>query len=475
MGRIFSVKAQSDSEAFPTDSGREKIKVALISIGAALFLIGAKGVVGFLTGSLALLAEAAHSGLDLLASVVTAFSVKAADRPADSSHHYGHGKIESLSALFEAALLFAACVWILHEGVTRLTHPVEVPIINIYSFAVVVLAIVIDLYRYKALIKVARKYHSQALEADAIHFYSDILSSILVLIGLAAVALGYPRADAVAALFVAVWVGLLAIRIALKNIDILIDRVPEGYSQQIRDLALSNEGIVAIDKLRVRRSGSYLFADLRVGMDRNLSFDEAHRVARLLERSLAEKIPGLDAVVHMNPRALPHESIELGILHLIDSLGLQAHHLALHRYDEQFKVELHLEVPGNLTLGEAHAQATDIELKILNDFYEVESVQIHIEESGDKECGIVSSEVKRPEIVAKINAVSDSNLGEGKCHNIIIIEDAGNLSASMHCYFSADLNVTEIHKQTTHLENEMLRLIPELTKVLVHAEPLKSP
>ncbi|HDH57770.1 MAG TPA: cation transporter, partial [Bacteroidetes bacterium] len=197
MGRKFSVKETTDGGCAPSRAAFEKLKVALISVGAALFLTTAKAVVGFLTGSLALLSEAAHSGLDLFASLVTAFSVKAADRPPDRTHHYGHGKIESLSALFESILLFAACLWILHEAIQRLQHAETSPVVNVYSFSVILLAIVIDLYRYKALMRTAKKYHSQALEADAIHFYSDLLSSSLVFVGLVAVALGYPWADAV--------------------------------------------------------------------------------------------------------------------------------------------------------------------------------------------------------------------------------------------------------------------------------------
>ncbi len=466
---------RSASENDAVSSGFEKIKVALISVGASLFLIAIKAVVGILTGSLALLAEAAHSGLDFLASLITALSVKAADRPADATHHYGHGKIESLSALFEAALLLAACFWILSEAITRLTSPVEIPRITIYSFMVLLLAIIVDFYRYRALMRTAKKYQSQALEADAIHFYSDILSSSLVIVGLAAVALGYPRADAIAALLIAIWVGVLAIRLGKKNLDILIDRVPEEYIQQIREVVLPEAGVLSIDKLRLRRSGSNIFADLRVAIDRTLSFSEAHDVARILERKLSQQISGLDVVVHMNPAAHRHESLDIGILHFINSEGFQAHHLTLLRDGHQYIAELHLEVSGDKTLGDAHKLATDLEMKLLHQYYEIKSVQIHIEETGGFHQHLETVRLDRPDITEKIKSVCERFLGEGRCHEIFLNDDSGRLAATMHCLFPADLPVREVHLKTTELEDELCRTIPELSRALIHAEPLEHP
>ena len=451
---------------------REKLKVALISVGAALFLVGAKATVGIWTGSLALLSEAAHSGLDLFASLVTALSVRAADRPPDSTHHYGHGKIESLSALFEAMLLLATCLWILHEAVQRLSEPGSVPLVNIYSFSVIILAIGVDLYRYRALMGAARRHHSQALEADALHFYSDILSSSLVLVGLTAVALGYPWADAVAAMMVAGWVGLLSIRLGKKNLDILIDRVPEGYSEKIKKLVLETDGVISIDQLRLRRSGPTLFADLRVGMDRTFSFAAAHETARQLEQKLGRTIRGLDAVVHMNPRTSPDESLDLGLLHFIQARGFQAHHLTLRRNREDYTAELHLEVDGDQTIGRAHQEASDLESQILQHFPKMKSVQIHIEESDNIECTETPLTDQRPDIVGKIERICSDTLGKGRCHNIRLSKYAGVLGATLHCLFPSNLSVGEVHRLTTDLEEELRRSIPELDRVLIHAEPI---
>lgn len=472
MGREFLVTEAPRRSTSQDIAAVEKFRVALVSVGAALFLTGAKATVGIWTGSLALISEAVHSGLDLFASLVTMFSVKAADRPPDRTHHYGHGKIESLSALFESILLALTCLWILREAIERLIHPGTIPIVNIYSYSVVLVAIAVDFYRYRALMRTARKHHSQALEADALHFYSDILSSCLVLIGLIFVSLGYPWADALAALFVVVWVGFLSLRLGKKNLDVLIDRVPEGYAESIKELTLETDGVLGVDRLRLRRSGSTIFADLRVALDRTFTFSGAHRVKQTLEKKLVERIPRLDAVVHTNPIIAPDESLDLGILNYIRSKGLQAHHLSLRRRGERYCADLHLEVDTNQSIGQAHALTQDLEKQLLKHFPEVETIQIHIEEMGHIEYEEIPWNEHRPDIVEKIEAVCRGRLGENKCHSIRLSMCGDKLSATISCLFPANLSVGEVHQRTTDLEKELRSSIPELNAILTHAEPL---
>ncbi len=453
-------------------AARSKLRVALISVGAAFFLTAAKAGVGWWTGSLALLSEAAHSGLDLFASFITALSVRVADRPPDPDHHYGHGKVESLSALLEAILLVATCVWITWHAVIRLSGEGVKPFVNAYSFAVMFLAIGIDLYRYNALMRTARKYHSQALEADALHFYSDLLSSSLVLVGLALVGLGFHFADALAALLVAVWVGILAIRLAKKNLDILIDRVPYEYVEKIRRLVLNSPGVLKLEQLRLRRSGPSLFADLRVGMDRTLTFEGTHRVARELEEKLAREIPGLDAVVHTDPTVSPDEALDGAILNFIRTRGYQAHHILIHQQGNTIAVDLHLEVDGELTVRQAHDAATDLEAEIARHFPSVNVVRIHIEEKG-KTCPPESPPLRdNPEIVEKIETICAEIVGPQRCHGITITQDGENLSASLHCFFPSNLTIAEAHRQATHFEEELRRHLPILHRVQIHAEPM---
>ena len=291
--------------------------------------------------------------------------------------------------------------------------------------------------------------------------------------GLIAVALGFPTADAIAALLVAVWVGWLSVRLAKKNLDILIDRVPDEYIEKIRTLTLQMDRIISIDKLRLRRSGSTLFADLRVGMDQSLSFIEAHQKARELERNLSAAVPGLDVVVHMNPTSQEHDSLDLGLLHFINSLGFQTHHLILRQRDHRFLAELHLEVEADLSLREAHDLATDLEVKILKRFPEIGSVQIHLEERCRIDSPKIPPESDRINIEAKIRAICENRIGENRCHNIILTDDSGKLTASLHCLFPPDINVRDVHQRTTALEDELRNSISELDSVLIHAEPFK--
>jgi cation diffusion facilitator family transporter len=467
----MAIKKMNDKLKTASTATAEKSNVALVSVGAAFFLIAAKASIGFWTGSLALLSEAAHSSLDMFASLVTLLAVKAADRPPDHKHHYGHGKIESLSALFESVLLFIVCIWISYEAFNRLVHAQKVPIVNIYSFGVVLFAIGVDLYRYRALMRVAKKHHSQALEADAIHFFSDILSSSVVLVGLIAVYFGYVWADPVAAILVAIWVGRLAIRLARKNIDILIDRVPEEHVDSIRELVKKTAGVLIIESLRLRGSGLSLFADLRIGVDRTLSFGEAHKIARKLEFDLGHKIPGMDAVVHVDPRIAPNESLDLGVLHFIREQGLDAHHLILRRHQDKYVAELHLEVDGEQPIGSAHASVSDLEEQLLSAFPELQAAQIHIEAKIDSNASKALSPHDHHNVIEKIENICASFVGPGQCHDITLNQDGSELSTTMHCDFSADLSVNEVHRRTTRLEEELRRNIPDLDRILIHAEP----
>ncbi len=472
MGREFSVSPAASTAPDKQVAARAKLRVALISVGAALFLTSAKAFVGFWTGSLALLSEAAHSGLDLFASLVTALSVRVADRPADTTHHYGHGKIESLSALLEATLLLLTCAWILREALERIASRAAGPKIHALSFLVIITAIGIDLYRYRALMRTAIKYHSQALEADALHFYSDILGSSLVLVGLIAVALGIPSADAIAAILVAVWVGLLAFRLGRKNIDILLDRVPEGYVEALRKAVRETAGVLNLEQLRLRRSGAALFADLRVSLDRTLPFERAHRIARELEEKLAQAIPGLDAVVHTDPVVAPDEALDGGILNFIRTRGLDAHHLSVTQEGGKFSTDLHLEVDSQFSLREAHELASSLEKDILEHFLGISAVQIHIEEVGSISYETIAANEQHLELREQITTLCKEIVGEDRCHKVSLHKTGGRLTVTLHCLFPGDQTVAEVHRQTTQLEEILRRDLPQLDRVLIHAEPL---
>ena len=300
----------SDYHPMPVLTAHEKIYAAATSVAAAVFLTAFKIIVGIMTGSLGIMAEAAHSALDLVAALVTLVAVKIADKPADSEHTYGHGKVENLSALFETLLLLVTCIWIIWEAAERLlfTH-VKVEA-SPWAFIVMIVSIILDYSRSRLLYKTAEKYNSQALEADALHFSTDIWSSAVVILGLVVVKVGdfFPRleylhdADSVAALGVALIVIGVSIRLGMRAIHALIDTAPSGLSARIKDEVECVEGVIDCHKIRIRNSGADVFIDVHVLMNGDVSLSEAHARTEMIEDSIRRIEPRADVTVHPEPK-----------------------------------------------------------------------------------------------------------------------------------------------------------------------------
>ncbi|MGE5234933.1 MAG: cation diffusion facilitator family transporter [Acidobacteriota bacterium] len=280
---------------------RAKRRVAATSAVAAFVLTGAKLAVGLLTGSLGILSEAAHSGLDLLAALMTWFAVSTSDKPPDRDHPYGHQKIDNMSALFETVLLLLTCGWIIAEAIERLFFKTVTIEVTFWSYAVVILAIVVDFSRSRALSRVARRTGSAALEADALHFSSDIGSSLIVLFGLVVTRLGYPQADALGAIGVSAFIVWVSVRLGKKAVDALLDRVPEDHPETARRAALKVPGVFAVYEVRVRHAGNKHFVDLTIGLDPNSSLRGAHDTSDAVERAVKGVLEGADVVVHPEP------------------------------------------------------------------------------------------------------------------------------------------------------------------------------
>jgi cation diffusion facilitator family transporter len=292
----------------PAVAQREKNLVALTSVGAAVVLTSMKVVVGLATGSIGILSEAAHSGIDLLAALMTFWAVRASSKPPDSDHLYGHGKIENFSALFETGLLLATCVWIAYEAGKRLffggAHVEATP----WAFGVMIISIVIDVSRSRALARVARRHRSQALEADALHFSTDVWSSTVVILGLLGVLLSHrtglewlARADSVAALGVSAIAALVSIRLGRKAVDDLLDAAPTGTLEAIARSAAGVEGVVSVSQVRVRRSGPRTFADVILQVPRGLPVEKAHEIAHRAEDAIHGEVLDVDVMVHTEP------------------------------------------------------------------------------------------------------------------------------------------------------------------------------
>ena len=291
----------------------EKSSAALSSVGAAIFLTGLKIVVGLLSGSLGILAEAAHSTLDFAAALITLFAVRAASKPPDHDHAYGHGKVENLSAMVETLLLLGTCAWIIYQSISRLaTGHVEV-IASLWTFGVMLVSIVVDITRSRMLYRIAAKHRSEALEADALHFSSDVWSSVVVIIGLIGVRLGqkFPalqfleKADALAGLFVGAIVVWVSLKLGFRSVQALLDASPEGVAERIKSRVEAMDMVHDCHAIRVRHSGPHYFVDLHITLDGNLSLRAAHDLTEQVERAVNEILPKADVTVHPEPTPAP--------------------------------------------------------------------------------------------------------------------------------------------------------------------------
>ncbi|HAT61980.1 MAG TPA: cation transporter [Prevotella sp.] len=278
-----------------------KKKAAFTSIIAAVFLTTMKFVVGILTSSLGILSEALHSLLDLLAALITFVSVSISDKPADKEHQYGHGKIENLSAFFESILLVVTCIWIIYEGISRLVSGNTTIKVTVWSYLVVVTAMAVDIGRSRMLFKAAKRNNSQALEADAIHFSTDILSSGVVLLGLVCANLGYHKADAISALGVAVIVLGISYRLGKRAVDVLLDKVPEGLTEKVETKLKSNKEIVYYHNLKIRVAGPDTFVEVNIHLQPQTDLETAHGICNRIEKDMETLIPRCTTIVHAEP------------------------------------------------------------------------------------------------------------------------------------------------------------------------------
>lgn len=284
----------------------EKRKVAFLSILAAVFLTSFKLVVGVLTGSLGILSEALHSALDLVAALITYLSVRISDRPADKEHHYGHGKVENFSALIETFLLLITCSWIIYEAIGRLVSGRTHIDVTIWSYVVVLTSMIVDFSRSKALYRVAIKHKSQALEADALHFSTDIWSSAVVLAGLITSNLGFFFADSIAAIGVAFIVLFISYRLGKRAVDVLLDRAPSGIGSKVLQVLSLFPEIRKVHSLKIRTSGADTFIKFNIHLDPEMNIHDSHEICDRIEHALQNRIPRSEIYIHVEPQDNSH-------------------------------------------------------------------------------------------------------------------------------------------------------------------------
>ncbi len=452
----------------------EKEQVALSSIAASAGLTAAKSVVGVMSGSLAILSEAAHSLIDLAATVMTYFAVRISGKPADDEHHYGHGKVESVSALAETALLFVLSGVVIWEALQRLFggHGHEVQA-TIWAFVVIIGSVVVDFFRARVLYKVAAKTSSEALEADALHFDSDMWSSLAVLVGLGLVYFGYTWADSVAAIVVAIFICIAGWRLGRRTVETLTDTAPAGATEKVTAAVLRIPGVVAIDRLRVRKAGEVLFVDLVVAVSRTLPLD---RVAVLKERivsALRKDSPAAEVTLTTEPRALDNESVLERVMVIARNRALAVHHITAHAIEGKLVVALDLEVDGTLPLGAAHEIASGLEDAIREELGPEVEVETHIEPlQPNDEPGrdapparVAAVRDALTEIAANIDFVSE-------IHDVRVRDVDGGEIVNFHCRIDPALKVADVHEKVDDVERALRQRFPAIKRVIGHAEPM---
>jgi len=450
----------------------KKKEVALSSVFAGLILTATKFIVGLLTGSIGIISEAIHSSLDFISAIMTFFAVKLGDKPADKDHPYGHGKIESISALITTGLLFVTSIWIIYESIHRLVFGGVEMEATWYAFAVVILSIIIDISRSRALLKVAKETKSQALEADALHFASDIWSSAVVLVGLFFVSLGFNGADAIAAIGVALFVAHAGYELGRRTIDALTDKTPEGTYNDVFNVLKSVDGVLETERIRIRPVGPNLFIEISILVNRKFSMGKAQEIIKNIEDGIKAIIPEADIIIHTKSIQLDSETIIESVQVLAAKSGLSIHGVVVDTMDDKKYISYDLELPGSLTIAEVHNMATRLEDNIKKEFGEEVELNCHMEPLRTD--AILSSKVteKERENIMDIINRADGQIKEiKKVHNVLIRRIDGGYFVSLHCLSPSDLDLDTSHTAANRFEYLIRKEMKEIRRVIVHVEP----
>jgi cation diffusion facilitator family transporter len=459
---------------------RQKRMAALGSVGSAAILVFLKVFLAVSTGSLGILSEALHSILDLVAAIITFLSVRVADKPADAEHLYGHGKVESFSAFVETALLLVTACYIIWEAFQRLLfHKGEIHP-SITAIVILALAMGIDFMRSRALSRIAKKYPSEALEADALHFSTDVWSTFVVIVGISVswlgIRFGIPwlrMLDSFAALAVAgviIWIGS---RLGKKTLDVLLDVAPGGLSERITRAVNRTHGVLNTERVRVRRAGQRYFVDVTISLPRTASLEEAHSTSDAVESSIANIIPA-DVMVHVEPRAPSNEHLFDAIRAAAQRRGLSVHELSAHYLEGRLFVELHLEVNEKASLREAHRQATELENDILKETDPEALVNIHIEPLGGHIPGAEEMSGLSRSVQEFLNSLPKEYHELTNCHEVLVRTVEHKILVSCHCAMDGNLPITQVHDVTAALEDRVKERFPQIFRLTIHPEPIEE-
>ncbi len=455
---------------------------ALQSVFAASGITLLKVLTGLSTGSLGMLSEAAHSSIDLMASVMTLFSVRVSDRPADDDHTYGHGRVESLSAFVETGLMLGSSIWIIWEAVRRIIRfhggePLNLSV-SIWPVVVLLLSVAVDWTRSRQLARVARESHSQALAADALHFGTDIWSSLAVLAGLGASYAGehfgiraLELADPLAALIVSGIILRVTWKLARETVDALLDATPPEMRQQMVDAIRGVEGVLFVHDVRMRRAGANYFADVAVGMRRNTTFQRSEQIVFAATEAVQRVLPGTDVVVRTVPTAQVEESVFDRVRAVAQRSNYAIHDVTVQQVEDGLAVDLHLELPEQMPLRAAHETASLIEAEMRGEVPEIRSVVTHIE--AEQSTIETAERVANDRLLeAEVTRAAEDFPEIEDVHSIVALRRGDHVQISCHCSMPDDLPMGTVHRIITQMEAAFLRVRPEVDRLLIHPEPV---
>ena len=456
------------------EAHRLKERAALASIAVSTLMTVAKFFAGIASGSLAVLSEAGHNLGDVAATVMTYFAIRIANKPADEEHQFGHAKVESLAALFETGFLFALAAFILIEAVKRLgNHDVNIepgPVV----FAVLIVSMLVDFVRWLSLKRIAATTKSEALAADALHFSSDIVSSALALCGIAAAHFGYPRGDALAALVLAVFIGVAGLRIGRRTVNTLADTAPKGLTSQIRSIAQSVPGVIGVEGLRLRPAGAEVLGDIAITVSRTLPFEKAAAIEANVAAAITAPHPEASLTVTARPVALGDETILERVLLIAAKRHVPIHHATLQEIDGRTSISFDVELDGGMAHGQAHEIVTGLELEIGRELGPGIEVETHIEPLEPRQLqGRDVPLATRAEITSALEEIAPETGAIHDVHNVRVRTTPDGLVVNYHCRVSPHLSVGEVHEYVDVLDHKMRARFPNIVRIVGHAEPLR--
>ncbi len=466
----------------------EKQKATIGSIIAALFIAGVKIIASIFTGSLGMLSEAAESTLDLGVSFVTFFAVRFSDKPADEEHNYGHGKIESFSALITTVFLLVTCGWIVNQAIAKIISgkfTIEIAGAG-WGIAILILTIVVNISRARMLKKVAKKFGSQALEADALHFTKDAWSTVVVIVGLIFAGIGdltnitfLKYADPIAAIGVSILVVYVAIKLGKRTVDVLLDKAPKGMFEDVLHIVNKTDGVLDVSNIRIRLSGARFFIDLSVGISKEESHRVVHSIVDEIREKIQTKIPNSDIIISTYPidvTGMEKDEVYLHVKRVIDKYPkfTNIHNINIYEVSGKKYISVHIELRESMNLKESHDLSHEINERIKDQMKDVEDVNVKFERVLEKYITAEDITDKSSDIIKAINEMVNKAPERLNCHDIKIYSEGAGKTIFLHCELDGKYSIEKTEIISKSITNKIRRNVEGVDSVHIHVEPIED-